>query len=140
MTYSYRRRKSPEAMGFSWSDVTNLVQKTASTLQTAADVAKAAPGVVDAVQGVVQDPYLKEFVCNVQRLKAIQAGQYPGPPCPPTPGPIDPKKGIGLGQAIMPLHVVIFLRQNPWVVPLLVGGIIGLPFFLGVAVGKRRRK
>lgn len=139
---SYQRRHSqvrPQALGLSWSDVTSALQRGAGLLQQGADIAKAAPGIIDAATGVVQDPYLKEVACNVGRLKALQAGQYPGPPCPPTPQPVDPKKGIGLQYAITPLHMAVYARQNPVVIPLAIGAVLGVPFLLGYMFGKRKK-
>jgi hypothetical protein len=134
---SYHRR--PQALGLSWSDITGAVTKGADYAQKAVDYAKAAPGLIDATKGIIEDPYLKEAACNISRLKAVTGGQYPGPPCPPTPGSPDPKKGIGLRYAIKPLHMAVYARQNPWVVPLAAVAVLGIPFFLGMAVGKRRR-
>lgn len=132
-----RRRVYREGLGLSWSDVTGVLQKGANLLQQGADAASAAPAIIDAAKGVAEDPYLKEAVCNVNRLRAVNAGQYPGPPCPPTPPGANPNKGIGLRYAITPLHAAVYARQNPWVVPLGAAVVLGIPFLLGMAVGKR---
>jgi hypothetical protein len=132
-----RRRVYQQGLGLSWGDVTNALQRGANVLQQGADYAKAAPVILDAGKGVLEDPYLKETVCNVNRLRAVNAGIYPGPPCPPTPAGSDPRKGIGLRYAVPALHAAVYARQNPWVVPLAAATILGIPFLLGMAVGKR---
>ena len=133
---SYQRTKPVyQGLGIAWSDVTNALGKGAGALQTAADVAGMAPAVLEAAKGIYEDPYLKEVACNLARLKAVNAGQFPGPPCAPTPPGADPRKGLGLRYAITPLHAAVFVRQNMWVAPLAVAAIFGLPFLIGYKMG-----
>ncbi len=84
---------------------------------------------------VLEDPYLPELLCHVNRLNAIQEKRDPGPACRRTPK--DLPGGIGLEDTITPIRIFTSVKQQPvWgyaSVALIVGGIAGIGYFLGKA-------
>ncbi len=92
-----------------------------STIATAVDVAN--------------DAYMPEVVCRIQQLKAIQNGQ-PVAVCTETP---EGTPGIGHGPVMPALRAYVYAQQNPWVYPVAIAAVLGLPFLLGKMVGEGRR-
>jgi hypothetical protein len=89
--------------------------------------------VLSTVVGASQDPYLSEVICRVEQLQSIDKKQ-PVKPCvktrPGLPG------GIGLRRTIQPLRAYVYAEQRPWVYPVAVAAIVGLPLFIGYQLGK----
>lgn len=133
---SYTR---PQALGISWADLQSGIQKGIEYLPAALDAAKMAPDAVAAAKGLAEDPYLGEVICQVRRMKNVEARLPAGPSCPHTMvTAANARKGVGLRYAVTPLRAAVFARQNPWVVPVAVAVILGLPFALGYSFGKGR--
>lgn len=110
-----------------------------AVLQQGKDIWESAQPAVQAGMAIVEDPYLPQVACEVLRLNKIQEGRPPGPRCPK---PINPKpnKGVGLVHAVKPLQAFVYARQNPWVVPAAVLGVVGISFGVGYWAGKRKRR
>lgn len=88
---------------------------------------------VGTVGNIASDPYLPEVTCLVGELSALRHGQTPTP-CGKTqrglPG------GVGLEDAVTPLRAYVYAKQNPWVFPVAVLAILGVPFLVGYSIGK----
>lgn len=91
---------------------------------------------------VMADPHLNEALCEGMRVVNVLDKQPPGRPCRRT-GPVSKArlaKGVGLNQALMPARAFILHRQNPWALPVAIGGTVGLVFLVGYFIGKGRKK
>lgn len=93
-------------------------------------------GITDAASAVATiatDPCLPQITGLVNRLHASeQTPARPGQPASSTPG-------IGLCKAVRPLRTVVWLKEKPWRIPVVVGGVVGFLFLAGVAVGRNVR-
>jgi hypothetical protein len=94
-------------------------------------------GVLDTIgiaADVASDPYFPELVCRVQQLKAIDHGQPPNS-CAYT---IDDGSGngVGLRRGMPGLRAYVYAQENPWVYPLVLAGVVGLPLLIGYTIGK----
>ena len=87
-------------------------------------------GVVSAASNVVSDPCLHKVTSQVMALRDLEkrparqtSSTTPRPPSKPSPG-------IGLCSAVKPLSAVLYIRRNPWFLPVVgvaaVGGIFAL--------------
>lgn len=94
----------------------------ASTVGTALDVAS--------------DPYLSEVVCRVQQLKQIDHGE-PVATCASTPDGV--AGGVGLRNAIPVLRGYVYAQEHPWVYPVAVALILGIPMWIGYELAKGGR-
>ncbi len=101
------------------------------------DLFKKGPAVLRAGAKILEDPYLPEVACEVMRLSDIEGGKPAGARCPPTRVTAKMKKGVGLRYAVKPLRALIFHKQNPWVVPVVLLGTLGAIFYLGYTMGKK---
>lgn len=102
--------------------------------QATGDVASTLKSVATIGVSVVQDPALPEVTGLLLKLVALEGkskGQTTGG------GTTVTGKGIGLRYAVRPLKVVVRVREQPWLVPVVGGGLIALIFGLGYATGKR---
>lgn len=82
---------------------------------------------------VIQDPYLPEVLCRVNQLAEIEAGTKVTP-CPAmAPGRAG---GIGLRKVVAPLRAYVYAEQHPWVYPLGIAAVIGIPFLIGYLAGE----
>jgi hypothetical protein len=93
------------------------------------------------------DPYFPEAICHVDQIIALRKnrkftqamlGKKPTvavPTCyetaPGIPG------GIGVEQALRPLRAAVYVHEHATLVALSAVAMVAIPFFLGVAVGKR---
>lgn len=84
---------------------------------------------------IAEDPHLPEVTCQVLRLNAIEKGQKPGPACARVPKAAGVGRGIGLRYAAGPLSVFVKTREKPWLIPVVVGSLIGGVFLLGYMAG-----
>jgi hypothetical protein len=91
-----------------------------STIATAADVAT--------------DPYFSEVVCRIQQLKAIDQGQAV-PFCAETPDGYG--GGVGLHTAMPALRAYVYAQANPWVYPVAIAAILGIPLYIGYELGRK---
>lgn len=89
--------------------------------------------VIGTALDVASDPYLAEVVCHVQQLKAIDHGE-PVAVCAQTPAGV--VGGVGLRKAIPALRAYVYAEQNPWVYPIAIAAIIGIPMWIGYELGK----
>lgn len=134
MSYSL---KDPPSLGLAWEDV---AQAAAKYLPQAKDYIQKAGTGAQAGKAILDDPYFPEVTCHLLRLRAITKGQNPGPRCPSTvTTPQMLRKGIGLQYAAKPLRAVVYTREKPWVVPVAALALVGVPFLVGLKLGKGRR-
>ncbi len=94
-------------------------------------------GVLDTISiaaDVAADPYFPELVCRVQQLKAIDHGQSPNT-CSYT---VDDGSGngVGLRRGMPGLRAYVYAQKNPWVYPLVIAGVFGLPMLIGYHLGR----
>lgn len=89
-----------------------------STIATAIDVAT--------------DPYLPEIICRVQQLKQIgrQEAVQVCADTPPNAG------GVGISGAMPVLRGYVYAQQNPWVYPVAILAVLGIPLWIGYQFGK----
>ena len=92
---------------------------------------------VTTVSQLLSDPALPEVACRVGQLYAIE-NKKPVPPCPNLARSSN-VGGVGLRKAVPILRALVFAEQNPWVKPVAVGAVLGLPLLLGYILGKRSR-
>lgn len=88
---------------------------------------------IGAALDVASDPYLAEVVCHIQQLKQIDTGQ-PVAICAPTPDGIP--GGVGLRKMAPALRAYVYAEQNPWVYPLVVAAVVGIPMWIGFQLAK----
>jgi hypothetical protein len=95
-------------------------------------------GVLSAASNVVQDPCLHKITQQVMTLRELEKGKPKKPTKPTTPSrPSKPSgPGIGLCQAVKPLNAVIYLKKNPWVLPVAGAALTFGIFFIGWYVGR----
>ena len=110
-----RNRRALQGLG----SLSSAIQSIEGALGTGVDVAN--------------DPYFNETVCHIGQLHAISTGAAVTD-CAVTPSGLP--GGVGLEAAQTPLRFYVYAKQNIWVWPLVVAGLLGLPFFLGYEVGK----
>jgi hypothetical protein len=108
---SYTKRPRPSALSGIVSTVTDIVV-------TAAQVA--------------QDPYFPEIVCRVGQIAAASNNRPPGV-CSTTPSV---QSGLGLARVMPPLRAYAYAEAHPWVYPLGIAAVVGIPFLLGYLVAK----
>jgi hypothetical protein len=90
---------------------------------------------------VVADPHLQEALCEGLRVVNVLDKKPAGKRCPRT-GKVSKARlarGVGLNQGLMPARAFILHRQNPWVLPVAIGGLFGLVFLGGFFTGKSRK-
>ena len=49
-------------------------------------------------------------------------------------------ENLGLKKVAKPLRAYVWYRKNPWILPVGIAAVIGIPFALGYAFGKRTKK
>ena len=108
-------------------------QRNRRALQGLGDLTSSIEGVLGTGVNVVSDPYFNETLCHIGQLHAISTGAAVTD-CAVTPAGLP--GGVGLEAAQTPLRFYVYAKQNIWVLPLVVAGILGLPFLLGYEVGK----
>ena len=95
-----------------------------------ADAVTTALNVKDAVGpalAIIRDPYFPTIVQKVAELQALEQSSSGG----------GSSSGVGLRHLVYPLDLYVQYRRNPFVVgSLVVGMVVGLPFFLGYLTGK----
>jgi hypothetical protein len=88
---------------------------------------------VQVATGVLTNTYFNEITCRFRQLEANSSGQ-PVPFCASTPQMPD---NLGIGKFMPVLRGYVYAEQHPWAYPLIIGLILGVPFALGYAVGKK---
>lgn len=89
---------------------------------------------------IAQDPHLKEMICHVLRLNALERGVRAPTPCARIPATASPGKGIGLRHAVGPLRMFVTIREKPYLIPLVVGGTAMAVFLAGFFLGLGSKK
>lgn len=89
--------------------------------------------IITTAANVAEDPYLPEVICHADQLVAIEH-QKPVPACQEIPAGL--VGGAGLRKLVVPLRYLVYAEQNPWVYPVAIAAVLGLPFLLGYALGK----
>jgi hypothetical protein len=84
---------------------------------------------LEAGKAILDDPALPKLTGYVLELKAIQTKR----------GGAVSSKGVGLSDIITPVRYYVAYQKNRWIAPVALALIIGLPFYLGYATGKKRR-
>lgn len=95
-----------------------------------------AGSVVDIGVNVLEDPYLPQLGCEVNRLAKAYAKQNPGPHCA-APATVT-SGGIGIRNFITPVRIYTFHVQHPWAVPLIGAAVVAGIFYAGYVTGKRK--
>lgn len=93
------------------------------------------------------DPYFPEALCRVDQIRALRKNRkflhavfgkgptVPVPSCALTPDNLP--GGIGVEQAMRPMRSAVYIYEHPTLVALAAVAFFAIPFFAGVAVGKR---
>jgi hypothetical protein len=82
---------------------------------------------------IAGDLYSQELVCQIQALQSIAHGGSQSV-CPQTPdGTLDP---AGIGNLVKGLRYYVYAQANPWVYPVAIAAVLGIPFLLGYSLGK----
>jgi hypothetical protein len=84
--------------------------------------------VASAAINVVSDPCLFDAAKIVNQLHNIDSGTSGGPTV-----------GIGLCSAMPTLNAVLWVKQNPWIVPVGIAGAIGLIGLVAYRMGQDSR-
>ena len=120
MSY-FRKSGSPPARS-SLGGIVDTIKTVTSGVSTAVDIST--------------DPYLPETICRAKQLAAIE-DRTTVPTCTNTrPGL---QGGIGLRKAMVPLRAYVYAEQRPWVYPVAIAAVIGIPLLVGVMIGKGSR-
>lgn len=86
---------------------------------------------------VLEDPALPEVVSILRQFHALEqkapSTTRPGAPKPPA------VPGIGLKRAVPPLRALLWIRKNPWSLPVGAFALLAIPALLGYAAGRRSR-
>lgn len=94
------------------------------------------PGVLTTGLDLATDPYTQELVCQVQALRNIAHGTAPGV-CPEVvDGTPD---DAGIRNLVKGLRAYVYAQANPWVYPVAIAAVLGIPFLVGYSMGKDRR-
>lgn len=79
-----------------------------------------------AAKYILEDPALGqigEMIVELHRLEQRRPTvSQPTPPSTP---------GIGLQRFVLPLKAYVYVRRNPWVLPVGVAALLAIPFLLG---------
>lgn len=108
-----------QAMGDVGGTIVKILNVVGSTAVAAANVAA--------------DPYFPEIVCRVGQLASIKA-KRPVQACMTTP---EVASSLGLNKIMTPLRAYTYAEANPWVYPVGIAAVVGIPFLLGYLVGKK---
>ena len=122
-------------LGLDVSDITALIALAPTLLKTGKTA-------VAIGQRVIADPHLQEALCEGLRVVNVLDDKPAGRPCRRT-GPVSRAqldRGVGLKGALLPARAFILHRENPWALPLAIGGTVGLVFLAGYFIGKGRNK
>lgn len=92
-------------------------------------------GTIATAIDVATDPYIPEIVCRVQQLKQIGSNQ-PVQVCTDTPDTV--VGGVGIRSAMPALRAYVFAQQNPWVYPVAIAAILGIPLWIGYELGRTK--
>lgn len=79
---------------------------------------------------VATDPYSQELLCQVQALQTIGRGGGM-PTCPETPDGTPDTANIA--NLVKGLRLYVYAQANPWVYPVAIAALVGIPFLLGRA-------
>ncbi len=96
-----------------------------------APLGTSATSVATNIAKVVTDPALPEVLSLIMQIKDTIPAAAPGSI---VVGPASP--GVGLSRAVVPLEAILYARKNPWVVPVGVAALFGLPILLGFVMGR----
>jgi hypothetical protein len=121
------------SLGLDSGDIASLIQAAPALLKTGRVAANVG-------QRVMSDPHLQETVCEGIRVLRVLDNKPAGAPCRRT-APVSKARldrGVGLQGALLPARAFIFHRQNPWALPVAIGGTVGLVFLAGYFIGKRK--
>lgn len=113
--------------------VVEYAEKGIKYLPEAQKALKAAPDALKAVRAVLEDPYLPQVTKRILKLQEIESRRKVVTAKPPAKGP-----GIGLSAAVKPLDAFIAYRQRPWLLAVVVAALVGIPWYVGYRMGRRR--
>jgi hypothetical protein len=94
------------------------------------------PQYLSTIAEVIDDPYLPETACQIDRVYQSRHG-IAVRTCNPTAA-TSASSGVGLNRAIPVLKFVAYAEQNKWVYPTAIAAILGIPFLLGFQIGRGR--
>lgn len=107
--------------------------KPATLSGIASTIVDTVGSVVVTAASIVADPYFPEIVCRVSQIAAVE-GKRPPPACATTP---NYASTVGLKKAMTPLRAYAYAETHPWVYPVSIAAVVGIPFLLGYLVAKR---
>lgn len=90
----------------------------------------AAGDAVTSAAAIIQDPALPKVLQLIVQLNKIEAASS---------GKSGTSAGVGLSTIVLPLRGYVYAKQNPWVLPLGVAALLGIPMALGYTLGKRSK-
>lgn len=119
-------------------DVAALVSRGPAFVTTIVTIMNKAGPYVGTVQKVVEDP---AFPAVMQRIDTLASTPSSGGTMTTTSSsaPAVPTVGVGLVKAVPVLDAVIFVKRNPIVGFLAIGGVLAAIAGVGYHFGKRRR-
>lgn len=97
-------------------------------------------GVLTAASNVMTDPCLHKVTSQVMALRELEKRPARRRPSAPTTTrrPSKPAPGIGLCSAVKPLGYILYIRQNPWFLPVVGTAAVGGIFMLGWMLGRSK--
>lgn len=105
-------------------------------LDTASKYLSQAGDIIKTGTTILNDPALPKIIANVVELNSLEksdaktsSGQASGAT----------GQGIGLRKVVRPLELFVFYRKNPWIAPVAVASLVGLPFLMGYLLGRPGR-
>lgn len=91
-------------------------------------------GTITTALDVANDPYMPEVVCRINQLRAVEHGESVTECVSLAPGLAG---GVGLRSAMPAFRAYVYAQRNPWVYPLLMAAVVGLPLYLGYELGRQ---
>jgi hypothetical protein len=130
-----------------WDTITGAVKTGERIIEKGATVLATGEKAVDVAVNVTQDPCFLQVVDLVRQLHVAEQprGGLRGLGSYRVPGratrgmgyiAMGDVPGIGLCRVVTPLKIYVATRKNPYIIPLAIAGILGVPFFLGYLFGK----
>lgn len=109
---------------------------TAGFFDTASKYLNQAGDIIKTGTTILNDPALPKIIANVVELNSLEKSDAKTPSGQASGAT---GQGIGLRKVVRPLELFVFYRKNPWIAPVAIGGLIGLPFVLGYLLGRPGR-
>lgn len=119
-------------------DVAQLAQYGPTVVSQVVGILGKIQPLLPTVKLVLDDPAMPQVVERIKILAAIEAARPKPPGTVVTASMPGAGAGVGLHQAILPLDALIYVRRNPWALPVGVAAFLGIFVGLGYMLGKRK--